>query len=510
VASLARVEHPARLAPAVAAERRKSVRDSVVVTLGGQLERALGTLVALTLRWGLDPSRMGIYTDLRLFLDNTNRSSLGVGLGAIQEIPILRAAGREEEARRIADVAHTTNTLTCLVYAVGLLAWSWFHAASLSGDPLAREWVWGMAAVAGLALIKRYESFLIAVLRAHQEFVLTTELDVFESLVSIVAVALGLALAGFFGLLASVGVVSMLKIAFLHARHPLRFRWAWDFPLTVRLMRLGLPILANTAAFGALLNLDRVLITWHIPDGVHALGLYSIAIMGTSWSLDLAGRLVLVMYTSFQTTLGRTRDIAVVARQAAAAIEAQAPLLAAGSAVAYVVGPAFLGLVIPHRYAPGLGALGPLLPGMFCLGLVWPARQMLIAIEHPFRLFLATMFGFGVTALSATVGADRGGIVGVAWGMSLGYGLTALATSATALAANLGWPCWIAHFGRLARTTVWYALGAFVAGHVPLPQLRPWTATSARYAVLAAWLVPSLWIWGRAHRWGGFLDRGRA
>ena len=171
-----------------------------------------------------------------------------------------------------------------------------------------------------------------------------------------------------------------VKIAYLHARHPLRFRWAWDLPMAARLMRVGLPILANTAVFGAVLNLDRVLILWRVPDGDRAAGLYSIAIMGTSWSLDLAGRIVLVLYTSFQTTLGRTRDPVEVARQAARATEAQAPVLAAGSAVAYLVGPVFLGALMP-RYVEGLPALRPLLPGMVLLGLAWPARQMLIAVE---------------------------------------------------------------------------------------------------------------------------------
>ena len=57
---------------------------------------------------------------MRLYLDNTNRSSLGVGLGAVQEIPILRAAGRAAEARRVTDIAYTTNTLTCLIYAAAL------------------------------------------------------------------------------------------------------------------------------------------------------------------------------------------------------------------------------------------------------------------------------------------------------------------------------------------------------------------------------------------------------
>src|SRR4051794_27742008 len=162
----------------------RAARDGLIVALGGQVERVLGTITALALRWGLDPARLGIYTGLRLYLDNTNRSSLGVGLGAVQEIPILRAQGREAEAQRIANIAHTTNTLTCLVYAAFLVALASWWASSHARGPLAVEWTWGLAAVAGLAMLKRYESFLIAVLRAHGEFVLTTQLDVLESCVS--------------------------------------------------------------------------------------------------------------------------------------------------------------------------------------------------------------------------------------------------------------------------------------------------------------------------------------
>src|SRR5205823_11946608 len=148
---------PARLSAHRGDGPAKTVSDSLVVTIGGQLERALGTLTALSLRWGLDPERLGVYTGLRLYLDNTNRSSLGIGLGAVQEIPILLASGRDEEARRVADVAYTTNTLTCLVYALGLVVWAWLRAPLVATDPLAAEWTWGLVAVAGLVLIKRYE-----------------------------------------------------------------------------------------------------------------------------------------------------------------------------------------------------------------------------------------------------------------------------------------------------------------------------------------------------------------
>ena len=135
--------------PRISDEGRKLVRDSLIVSIGGQLDRALGTLTALTLRWRLDPARLGVYTGLRLYLDQTNRSSLGVGLGAVQEIPILRASGREAEARRIANVAYTTNTLTCLLYALALAAWAWLRAPMLVGEPLGASgpgaWWWSPA-----------------------------------------------------------------------------------------------------------------------------------------------------------------------------------------------------------------------------------------------------------------------------------------------------------------------------------------------------------------------------
>lgn len=483
------------------------MRDSLLVSLAGQVERVLGTVTALAIRWGLDPARLGVYTGLRLYLDNTNRSSLGVGLGAVQEIPILRAAGREDEARHVADIAHTTNAITCVAYAVALLAWAALRRPLVAGDPLAAEWTWGLAAVAGLALVKRYESFLIAVLRARREFVVTAQVDVVEAFVSIAAFAAGVRLAGFWGLLGAVAVVLAAKIAFLHARNPYRFRWAWETPTAARLMAKGLPILANTAVFGAVMNLDRVLILWRLPDGERAAGLYAtMALMGTGWSLDLAGRIVTVLYPYFQTTLGRTRDPAEVARQAIRATEIQAPLLAAGSAVAYFAAPAFLGAILP-RYVEGLPALRPLLPGALVLGLAWPSRQMLIAIERPYRLAAATLVGLVLATIAGIVGADRGGIAGVAWGMSAGYGAVFLLTSGAALIGLVGIRGWLAHLGRLGLSVGWIGAGVAVAASLSTGR-GPWYDLALHLGISAAWIGPPLLVWAFRWRRGIEEDRG--
>jgi len=493
-------------------------RDGLIVVVGGQLERLLGTFTALALRWGLDPARLGVYTGLRLYLDNTNRSSLGVGLGAVQEIPILRAQGREAEARRIADIAHTTNTLTCVIYAAALIAIAAIWAPSRASDPLAAEWTWGLVAVAGLTVLRRYESFLIAVLRAHGEFLLTTRLDVFESCVSAVAVGLGLWLAGFWGLLAAVGVILSAKIGYLRLAHPLRFGWCWHWPTVARLMIVGLPILANTAAFGAVLALDRVLLLGLVPDGARAAGLYTVALMGTGWSLDVAGRVVAVLYTHFQTTLGRSGDVTEVARAAIRATETQAPILAAGGAIAYVFAPSFLGMLMP-RYVEGVAAIRPLMPGMVLLGLAWPARQMLIAVGRPYRLFLATLAALMFAAECGAIGAANLGMVGVAWGMSIGYSAVVLMTGVVAFAATLGIGAWLSHLARIVGVVGAFALAAAIAAHMPIG-LGPWAANVARGVILtvlagpllvaighrAGWLPPvSIWIRNR-----GQIALGRA
>ena len=437
-------------------EMSRVARDSLLVAIGGQIERVLGILTALCLRWFLDPARLGVYSGLRLFLDNTNRSSLGVSLGAVQEIPILRARGEDAQARKIANVAHTVNTLTCLVYALGLVTFAVWRMRAAPLQPLIAEWTWGMIAVAGLALLKRHESFQIAVLRAHQEFELTTKVDLLEALVSIVAVGLGLLLAGFWGLLGAVAAIIMCKILYIYTYSSIRFQWAWDWRLAWMLMKRGLPVLANTAVFGCVVGVDRVLILNLVPEGEAALGLYSVALLGSSWCFDLSGRIVLVLYPYFQTIYGRGLARPVVVRRALGATLTQVPVLAALAFAVDQLGPPALKWILP-RYEGGLAALRPLLLGMLLLGLAWPARQVLIAVNLPFRLLAATSLGAGLVAGLGYFGGIRGGMVGVAWGVAVGHLCVLVLTTWVAAVPECGWGVWLGTLGNLVGWILWFA-----------------------------------------------------
>ena len=492
----------ARRRPIRAARRGRAVRDSLIVTSAARSSGSLGTLTALALRWGLDPARLGVYTGLRLYLDNTNRSSLGVGLGAVQEIPILRAAGREAEARRVADVAYTTNTLTCLALCGGACSSgpgcgrrSWPATRWRPSGPGA-WWRWP-----ALALLKRYQDFLIAVLRAHQEFALTTELD--DPRVAGLGRprrSSGLWLAGFWGLLGGGRAdPAGFKIAYLHAPAPAAVPLGLG-PADGLAADAGRP--ADPGQHGGLRRgaepRPRADPLARARRRARRRASTRSPLMGTSWSLDLAGRIVTVMYTYFQTTLGRTRDPAEVARQAARAAEAQAPVAGGRGGGGLPRRPGLpRGADAPLRRGPAGAPAAAAGHGAARPGLAGPADADRRRPALPPRPGDAGRPGRDRRA--GVVGADRAGIVGVARGMTVGYAAVYLLTGvvgvrAGARAARLARPirrgspatspgsrrrrCW-------RRTCRW-----------PGSPAGPSSPPAA--GILLALGLPPLWAWGTA------------
>jgi O-antigen/teichoic acid export membrane protein len=300
-------------------------------------------------------------------------------------------------------------------------------------------------------------SFHVAMLRARRQFGATAELDALEGVVGAAITLVGVGLGGFWGLMGAVGLILGLKSAWLAWRRPLRFRHRWDVAATIRLARVGLPIFANTALFGAVMSLDRVLILTRLPDGARAAGLYSAALLATGWSLDVAGRIATVLDPHFRATLGRGGSASGVIDAAGRASRTQAPALFLLSLGVFAVGPAALGLILP-RYAEGLAALRPLVPGTLALAMAWPSRQALIALERPWRLGLATALGLAVGLVAGPIAADRAGIEGVAWTMSLSYLLLYLGTDFALIAPERGAVAWLRHEAALLRAMLGWEL----------------------------------------------------
>jgi len=367
--------------PELALRRRLIIRDSIWMTAVGQVERLVGLLITFSLRWGLSPSELGVYSGLRMLLDNTSRSSLGVALGAIQKAPVLRAAGRNDEADHVLNAAATANTLTSSAYGLALVGW---------GGWLIRQhdyqWGVGLILVGLLAVMKRWQDFQIATLRSESKFALVGRLALVQSMLFAVSGMVGVYLFGFWGLMASLGLTFVVQSIWMErsGSQP-RFKPAWDLPLVIRLATTGLPILAAGSAWAMLNTIDKALILTRMPDGATQAGYYSLAILATNWCGDVAGRVGLVLYSSYQKELGQGTEAATIFEVAESAAIFLLVILSGLSLWAYSAGRWLLPLVFP-KLGPGMAALGPMLPGAVALAATWPLRQAWIACNRPWPL----------------------------------------------------------------------------------------------------------------------------
>lgn len=363
--------------------RGQILRHSFWMTLVGQVERVVGLLVTFALRWGLSASDLGVYSGLRLLLDNTNRSSLGVALGAVQKTTILNAQGKSDEALYITNVAATSNTITSSIYGAALIFWG--GRLMMQHE---MEWGVGLVVVGILAILKRRQDFHIAILRSESKFGLVGRLSLIQSLVFTFATLVGIILAGFWGLIASLAIGFLVQSVVLNQNDPDRnFQSCWDWPRTFELAATGLPILAANSSWAMLNTIDRALILTNMPDGATQAGYYSIAILATNWCSDIAGRVGLVLYPEYQRSIGsgvKNSDILIEAEKASLILFAVLSFL---SLWAILLGNLVLPAIFP-RLSTGVTAIQPMLTGSVALAATWPLRQAWTALNRPWILAL--------------------------------------------------------------------------------------------------------------------------
>lgn len=382
--------------------RGQILRHSLWMTLVGQVERVVGLLVTFALRWGLSASDLGVYSGLRLLLDNTNRSSLGVALGAVQKTTILNAQGKSDEALYITNVAATSNTITSSIYGAGLIFWG---GRLMMQHEI--EWGVGLVVVGVLAILKRRQDFHIAILRSESKFGLVGRLALIQSLVFTFATLVGIILAGFWGLIASLAIGFLVQSVVLNQNDPDRnFQSCWDWHRTVGLAATGLPILAANSSWAMLNTIDRALILTDMPDGATQAGYYSIAILATNWCSDIAGRVGLVLYPEYQRSIGsgtKNTSVLIEAEKASLILFAVLSFL---SLWAILLGNLVLPAIFPSL-ATGVTAIQPMLAGSVALAATWPLRQAWTALDRPW--VLATVAGCVVIPQYLAIQSVAGG-----------------------------------------------------------------------------------------------------
>ena len=474
-------------APAPVTGWRRMLGDWLVVSGATTVCHALGIATSLLLRMLLSPAQMGVWQALKLLLSYGNYANLGISKGAVREFTV--ALGRREtsNAERGLNLAFTVNTVTSLLYAAVLItAGVWIGCAG--GGRWSGAWAAGMIAVGGLAVLWRYVTFHVTILRSKQDFATTSQLSILEAVLTLVVGGLATWQWGLPGLYGATLLVMAAALVYIRPRRAVTIRWAWDAAEIRRLVIIGGPILLAGSLSSVFRSLDKLMILAYLPDREFQLGCYSLALLVSGQLFGLGNMLSMVMGPRYGEKYGRSGDRREVARLAARASELLAGAMALPAALALVAATPLLGWLLP-KYQTGLAPLVWLVPGALALALSLPASQYLIAVDRQRR------------ALAAVVAATALAAVANHLALNGGYGLPGVAVATTAgyvvyLVIVVGVSLWIElesfeRFRYLAMLGL--ALGPTIGMALLLERLWPsgeagWPSVAAKIAAVAvAW-----------------------
>ncbi|MBN2295070.1 MAG: lipopolysaccharide biosynthesis protein [Pirellulales bacterium] len=421
----------------------------------------VGAVTSLLLRVFLDPAQMGIWQALKLLLNYGNYANLGISKGAVREFTIARgkeAAGTSAAARAKhgLNLAFTVNTLTSLVYATVLVVVG-ISLGRLGNGQWSSSWALGMVTVGLLAVLSRYVTFHVTIMRGCQDFVATSRLSVLEGLLTLGVCSLAAWLWGLTGLYLGTLVVLLGSLVYVLRYRAVDLRPAWDTAEIRRLIAIGGPILLAGTVASLFRSLDKLMILAYMSDREYQLGCYSVALLVSVQLFGLGNMLSIVMGPRYGEKFGHCGTRRPVALMAARATELQAALMALPTSLAVVAAAPILGWLLP-KYEAGLTPLVWLAPGTLALAIALPAGQYLVAVNLQRRALMVISFATVFAALGNHFTLTAG------WGL-LGVGM---ATAAV----------YVFYFVLLLAVSIW-------------PELRP--ADRLRYvAMLLVTLVPTM------------------
>lgn len=495
--------------PAPVSGWRRLLGDWAVVGSAEMICQALGSATSLLLRMLLSPAQMGIWQAVKLFLSYANYANLGISKGAARELTIAMGRGDLAQVQKSLNLAFTVNTLTSLVYAAVLVgAGLW---VGLTGHGAwAAAWAAGLAVGGVLAVLGRYVTFQITVLRAKQAFRLTSQVSVLEGLLTLGVACLATWLWGLAGLYLGTLTVMLCSLGYLTWRGDIRLRWAWDRQEIRRLIAIGSPILLSSVVASVFASLDRLMILAYLSDREFQLGCYSLTLMVATQLYGIGNMLSIVMGPRYGEKFGQSGDRRQVALLAARATELQAAVMALPAALALVLAAPVLGRLLPD-YRTGLAPLVWALPGVILQSLALPPSQFLVAVDRQTRALFVILAATGLAAAGNHVALTGGyGLTGVAAATAIAYGAYFVLSVAVSI-----WPDLPAaerfRYVTMLMLVLCPTMGlAILLNHPILGLASDWPTTVAKaIAVLSAWGATIRIAWHQG-RWREALGRRSA
>lgn len=384
--------------------RRRILQDISGYLPSTYVAQAADLLIAILTRRFLGPPMMGVWAFCQVLINYAKYTSLGGTDGAVKEIPYYMARGNQAMAETIQNVVFTLTTLTALVLGFGIFAAAWIFRSQCSVEVF-----WGLISVSFLIVLQRIHALLISFLRVRKDFTLISKQFIVSSAVNGFLVLLLASRFQLYGYLVAVILTHLMVIGYVQGvkRFPLRF--SFERKKVAPSLRLGFPLMVWTGLILLFSSMDKLVMSWWL--GLHALGLYSLALMAHHYLFNLPNQIGVVLFPYSQEHYQKQLPSEGLTKYVLTPMTVLCAVMPIAIGLTWLAAPVLTAWVLP-QFLGGVRALQILILGTFFLSLYYQPLHFLITTHR-----LRSLLVIGCSMIAVNFVLNRS-FVGLGWGIN--------------------------------------------------------------------------------------------
>ena len=395
-------------------ERKKILKDTSRYTISNFIVQAIGMVTAVVVRSGLGPATMGVWELLKVILQYSLYSDLGISAVAYRDIPYQLGKNNEAEAIKIKNVCFTYTLVVSVIISLGLFVWSFFQPEN---TPI--QMIIGIRVVGLILILTSIYNFYVTMLRAHKNFTILSQVIVLNALLMLFGAVYFVPRLNIYGMFLAVCITSILCSLYIFIKTRYQIKLFFEVKEFIYMLKTGFPMLLSGIGFVFLLSIDKIMIARFL--GFTAVGLYTIASMAIMTLFTIPQSFGIVFFPNMQEHYGRTDDISKLRSYIVHPLWNIVTVMPLIIGISYFLIPVIVQFVLP-KYLPGIDAFKMLMLGAPFLCASYPSSIFFITINKQMRLakmsFVVVAISIGIVSLFIKNGE---GISGVALGMSCSY-----------------------------------------------------------------------------------------
>jgi len=405
--------------PSAGSTTNAVLKHTAIYGAANYVVRGLGIINSVALRTFMGPFAMGIWSIIQVVLDYCGYASFGTTKAMARDYPYLRGKGETQKASRLKDLVLTFSMIMSVIPAVLIGIYLTLQWSTI--DPLLRV---GLLFLMGFLFLQRFYDFVIVLLRSEKKFVLLSGVNILNAGVGLLVTLLLVYRWNFYGLLVGSALTLVGCLYFIYRQNGYSFNYLWNTREIFKEIKLGIPLIILTFLTTALYSMDKLIIAKFF--GFFAVGVYSVAIMASTFILSFPRMFIQVLYPNLLETYGRSGDRDKIKKYLQTPVFILSVIVPALCGLAIFIFPLLVSLFLP-KFVPGIPAMKVYLFGTFFLLLTQHSTNFLVVIDKYLKgipiVLVAMLVNLALNLFFIHFGW---GIRGVAFGSAVSFAVSSL------------------------------------------------------------------------------------